>query len=257
MRSRLLALMGNQGVGKDVFAARLSEKHAFMPMAFADEMKRICARVFDFTPEQLWGPSEKRNEPDPRYPKGCPTCKGFGGMIIDPRDGSMICPVAPDHLKASACPSCKGSGVVYLSARARRCNCWAPSGAGSAGPTCGVRLTLADARILLDKPRWVYTQLHGLLPSDGKSSVPGVVITDCRFLNEARAVRAAGGFVLRLSRPGRPTTGVRMDHPSETEQKSIPDSEIDGTFVVPEGIEAYHAAIDAWCEQPLAVGGAS
>lgn len=41
-----------------------------------------------------------------------------------------------------------------------------------------------------------------------------VVVTDVRFLNEAERVRQAGGFVLRIERPGLPLGDL---HPSETE----------------------------------------
>jgi hypothetical protein len=47
---------------------------------------------------------------------------------------------------------------------------------------------------------------------------PGpVLITDCRFINEARAVRAAGGEVWLITRPG---TGG-SSHPSECEVQSL------------------------------------
>lgn len=47
-----------------------------------------------------------------------------------------------------------------------------------------------------------------------------VVITDCRFLNEARAVRSAGGEVWRVVRPGAGLAGAAGLHPSEAEQES-------------------------------------
>lgn len=53
-------------------------------------------------------------------------------------------------------------------------------------------------------------------------SGPGAVavITDCRFSNEARAVRAAGGEVWRVVRPGAGLGGSAGAHPSELEQAS-------------------------------------
>lgn len=50
---------------------------------------------------------------------------------------------------------------------------------------------------------------------------PYVVITDVRYLNEANIIRAAGGWVFRVTRP---TTGPEEDwarHASETEQDRI------------------------------------
>lgn len=61
---------GSANSGKDTVADRLVEKHGFVKVALADPMKRFCMEVYDFSEEQLWGPSEKRNAPDERYPIG-------------------------------------------------------------------------------------------------------------------------------------------------------------------------------------------
>lgn len=52
------------------------------------------------------------------------------------------------------------------------------------------------------------------------SGAPLVAITDCRFVNEARAVREAGGELWRIVRPGAGLDGAAGLHPSETEQES-------------------------------------
>lgn len=52
------------------------------------------------------------------------------------------------------------------------------------------------------------------------SNAPLVAITDCRFVNEAKAVRAAGGEVWRIVRPGAGLSGAAGLHPSEAEQES-------------------------------------
>lgn len=49
---------------------------------------------------------------------------------------------------------------------------------------------------------------------------PLVVITDCRFVNEAKAVLRAGGEVWRVVRPGAGLAGAAGLHPSEAEQES-------------------------------------
>ena len=47
-----------------------------------------------------------------------------------------------------------------------------------------------------------------------------VVITDCRFANEAESVRRADGEVWRVVRPGAGLAGAEGLHPSEAEQES-------------------------------------
>jgi hypothetical protein len=65
----IIGLCGPAGSGKDTAADFLVKNHGFVKVAFADPLKRICKDVFAFTDGQLWGPSEKRNAPDKRYPR--------------------------------------------------------------------------------------------------------------------------------------------------------------------------------------------
>lgn len=65
--AHLIGLTGRAGSGKDTVADILVARHGFKKIALADPMKRFCQEIFGFTVEQLWGPSEKRNEPDPRW----------------------------------------------------------------------------------------------------------------------------------------------------------------------------------------------
>jgi len=65
----IIGLSGLSGTGKDTVADILVKNFNFSKIGLSDPMKRICKDVFDFTDEQLWGPSEKRNEPDKRYRK--------------------------------------------------------------------------------------------------------------------------------------------------------------------------------------------
>lgn len=63
----IIGISGRAGSGKDTAADFLVREYGFVKVSLADELKRICKRVFAFSEEQLWGPSEKRNEPDARY----------------------------------------------------------------------------------------------------------------------------------------------------------------------------------------------
>jgi hypothetical protein len=60
----------------------------------------------------------------------------------------------------------------------------------------------------------VFTAI-GDLPPDQR-----VVISDCRFPNEAAAVRAHGGFIVRINRTVHQLDAV-MSHPSETESAGL------------------------------------
>jgi hypothetical protein len=63
----LLRRRGNAGAGKDESAKQLVQKHGFVPLAFADPLKRFLADTFDWDEDRLWGPSENRAKEDTRY----------------------------------------------------------------------------------------------------------------------------------------------------------------------------------------------
>jgi hypothetical protein len=61
----IIGLSGLAGSGKGEAAAVLVARFGFVKVSLADEIKRICARVYGWGPGRLWGPSEQRNLPDP------------------------------------------------------------------------------------------------------------------------------------------------------------------------------------------------
>ena len=63
----IIGLCGQAGAGKDTVADFLVKNHSFVKVALADVLKRAAKEFFDFSDEQLWGPSSERNKPDPRY----------------------------------------------------------------------------------------------------------------------------------------------------------------------------------------------
>lgn len=66
-----------------------------------------------------------------------------------------------------------------------------------------------------------------------------IVVDDCRFLNEAEAIKKMGGIIVRLTRPDIADGGT---HVSETEQNAIA---YDYTMECPQGQpEAIHAELD-------------
>jgi hypothetical protein len=61
----VIGLSGRAGAGKDTAADILIKQFGFVKISLADEMKRICARIYGWGQDRLWGPSERRNLPDP------------------------------------------------------------------------------------------------------------------------------------------------------------------------------------------------
>jgi len=67
MSTPIIILAGAAGTGKDTVADILCRKHGAVAIAQADPMKRLAAKVFDFSADQLWGPSQNRNAADNRF----------------------------------------------------------------------------------------------------------------------------------------------------------------------------------------------
>jgi hypothetical protein len=62
----IIGFMGNKGVGKDSAADMLAPL-GFVKISFADPIKRFCAEVFQWGPEDLWGSIEAKETPDPYW----------------------------------------------------------------------------------------------------------------------------------------------------------------------------------------------
>ncbi len=65
----IVGVNGNIGSGKDTVADRFVEQ-GYTKVSLADPMKRFAQKVFGFSEEQLWGPSDNRNTWDERYFEG-------------------------------------------------------------------------------------------------------------------------------------------------------------------------------------------
>jgi hypothetical protein len=79
----LIGIAGLKGSGKDTFVRFLIEEAAVLgwsarAFSFAEPMKRFCAEVFDWSYDDLTGPSELRERPDPRYRRA-------DGELLTPR----------------------------------------------------------------------------------------------------------------------------------------------------------------------------
>jgi len=62
-----VGITGRAGAGKDVVANWLVDNRGFTKIALADPMKEFCQKMFGWSRTQLWGSSELRNQPDPRW----------------------------------------------------------------------------------------------------------------------------------------------------------------------------------------------
>lgn len=64
----IIGISGLAGSGKDTIADMFIKQGNIVKISLADPIKRICRDLWGFSLDQLWGPSERRNQEDPRYP---------------------------------------------------------------------------------------------------------------------------------------------------------------------------------------------
>lgn len=199
----IIGIVGKSGSGKDTAAGFVPGAKRF---SFADPLKKFAGEVFDWSEETLYGSSELRNVPDKRYPRGpCTAC--FGG------------PHSYAYGPSGKCSRCEGAGIEYLTPRYALQTLGTEWGRSCFADTWAV-LGVRKAK----EWREQVTHEYGC-PRDGEwvewacdHRCPSIaVFSDCRFVNEATAIRAAGGVVWRIVRPG---VGAASSHPSETEQDS-------------------------------------
>lgn len=213
----IIGVCGKSKSGKDTVADFLVERYGFVKVAFSDPMKRFLADVLDMSIADLWGPSELRNFPDPRYVR---------------EDGE---PLSPRH-------ALQQLGTEW----GRRC-C----------PDMWVNYAIKIAKALTapapaTRGGFVYRQTQGLVWTEldyRADPVPGVVIPDVRFPNEAAALTAAGGLVFKVTRPGEGLTGDAARHESEQNQDDIAGNyriDNDGSLA---DLEKKVAAAYSWAER--------
>ncbi len=190
----IIGLSGFSGTGKDTVALELA-KLGFVVVSFADPLKRIVRDVFDFSPEHLWGPSHNRNTQYGNYPR--PVRRGTdnpGEAFLTPR-----------------------YALQTLGTEWGR-DCY---------PDIWVEYALRVARRLGENWATRYSPQRGVYTDP--LTIPlmreGVVIPDCRFLNELTLLRANDARIVRIRRPGKESPA--FNHPSETEQLQLPDSDFD------------------------------
>ena len=212
--------MCSMGTGKDKATEILIKDYKFTKVAMADEIKRFCAKLYGFSTEQLWGPSQERNKPDPRLPRE------HHSMFIDG--------------KCECCGATHPAEQCYLTPRyaiQQLGNDW--------GRNCftdtWVNYTIDIAKQLVygvdrQRPRYYplsfnskdnymdkafpqYDQIHGLSDATFIAEpyrVKNVIIPDCRYLNECQAIKKNGGKVVLIHRKVESLPkGPNLDHDSE------------------------------------------
>lgn len=196
----IIGVCGKAGSGKDTIADILVKDHGFVKVAFADPLKRICQEVFEFTTEQLWGPSEKRNEADFRY---------LRSNFMDENGDQVTDYLSPRY------------ALQKLGTEWGR-DCY---------PDIWIEYAMRVAKRLLVKGAPIFYDARFGIRSwrmSDPEEIKGVVISDVRFPNEVAGLKKHGAKVVRVYRDTvKGLAGAAGQHASETLQDGIPDDLFD------------------------------
>lgn len=229
----LVGICGKAGIGKDTVAGMLAEKDGVC-IAQADPLKRFGFRVFAFTMEQLWGPSEARNALD-RRPEAAYSMFEFWTEVE--QNCRMYLPI---WLKDIGLPESGHSLLKWLADEfeyAKKNGLTPRHMLQTLGTEFGRRekdsvwvdYARHTARRLLNE-NMTYDRVQGPVEREaGRTDF--VVITDVRFRNEVLAIKKVGGLVIKIIGPGAISLdGAAGTHKSETEQDGIPQSWFDAVI---------------------------
>jgi len=201
----LIAISGHAGSGKDAMADYLCRQYNFVKVGLADPLKRYCSDAFDFSDQQLYGPSEFRNAPDIRYPR-------MDGSCLSPRE-------ALQRLGTEFGRTCYPNVWIDYAVRIHK------------------KLRSGEYNY--------HQKLGVFFDSARTNHPMNVVCSDVRFTNEVMGFKGAGALLIRLKRQGATGDVGIKGHASEEEQKSFKDEWFDVVIDAPEGLSAFFARIDS------------
>jgi hypothetical protein len=189
----VIGFSGKAGSGKSTVAERLADRLGFVVISLADPIKRACGDWFGWNADRLWGASDNRNAPDPRF-NGLTARKAL--QYVGTEVGRELY---------------RDVWVEYAFRTAQKL--------GMSG--------------VLRSLHYSYSAEHGLTSSNVPTGPKpaGVVIPDVRFQNEVDAFRShPNAKLIRIKRPNTGLGGTAGSHASEQEQDAIPDGAFDAVI---------------------------
>lgn len=229
----IIYILGEAHSGKSEAARHLCRKYNLIEISLSDPMKRALMDWYGFTEEQLWGPSELRNAPDPRLL----------------RRVRKLLPNSPDEYEEVLEGLSPREALQTLGEGMRGCysDTWIRK--------------LFETFKELERGGLDYLPHIGLFgdghpamgikPEHPLGPYADFLVPDVRYRNEHTALREAGARGFRIVSPtqGAGLTGKLAEHRSEVEQRTIPDSELDAVIENNGTLGGLYVKIDAFLEK--------
>ena len=189
MTAPLIGLVGKKRAGKDTFAERLIAQHGFQKVSFSAPVKEAALAVDPIIATDPTNGFERNGEGSIIYAMRLSKIVdqfGWEAAKEDPEVRRFLQRLGTDAIRAI-------------------------------DPDFWVRAGMERAQdVRVGQPVYADGYMNG--PSGWENRHP-VVITDVRFKNEAAAIRAAGGILVRVERPGSDDGDT---HASEVELDTYP-----------------------------------
>jgi hypothetical protein len=220
-RSPIIGLAGKAGSGKSTAAKYIVDEMGGIEVAQADVMKRLLWRVFDFSSEQLWGPSEERNKEVDLTRKKSEITINYN-KTVGPWVDDLL------HVKfdlfEKALDNWFHAQELIVSPR-KLLQTLGTDVVRQLSATVWSDYALATAFKLLGGG-FKYFKEVGLVEDPKQTPYSLVVISDVRFLNETININKVNGTVIRI----KSDATSNSTHASETELDSIPSHFYDETI---------------------------
>jgi hypothetical protein len=244
MSLTVLGFMGESESGKSLCAKWLVDNQGFQCIGFTDVFKEFCADVFGFSKEQLWGDPKYRNR------KVIPCSSG----LTDAKDAYLHWHRARMNFNSMVHTWLQKLGLStlekaeYLHVLERWIEeCETRAESGPVSPRLVLQLLGTEYGNQYKRDIWFNYLYEQRLPEfeDGSK----IAIVDTRFLWEVKAIQDNGGHVIKLIRTAYANMKNEAEeagiggHPTEVDQRYIPEEEFDLVLHLEEGVEKVHTRL--------------
>lgn len=224
MPAPIILLCGTAGSGKDTLAGFMTKKlPGSQVMGFADALKQAVDWIFPncFTAEQLFGPSEKRNElvhvPSELLTSLFYRAAGYLGHHtgdVQRFEGPLSNWVVATRREHGQCGALSARYILQT---------FGTDVCRKVDKDFWANIALRNAQDLLSGG-FKYSREKGLEEVVDAAPPPAVIITDGRFPNEAYLTKRLGGQLIKVVRKQSSLDGTAAErHSSETSVGAIPD----------------------------------
>ena len=259
VKLNVVGISGQAGAGKDEVAQRFVQEHGFVQVALADPLKRLGYLAFDFSEEQLWGPSKHRNAVDSRYSEaqmwdtagvrlgtyGPRWAMEAGDWQLGSEEAHQAYEKLEDWFEWLK------RGHSELSPRIMLQTLGTEWGRDVVDKDVWVKYMLKIAKRLLSHESFAYNRTVGLTHSEESTTIGGVVVSDIRFKNELEIIPEQGGFLMRIVRPetDEQAQGIGIaSHRSESDQLEFSDELFNAIIRNDGSLQDLYSAIDVVAE---------